>query len=85
MATSIEDSARINHHARRMNLARDYAFGLNFHAPLRKNNSIKSAGDDHMIPFDLPFDLSAFTEDYGLLGNDIAFDVAIDTESALDL
>ena len=63
-----------------MHFAGNYAFGFDLHSALRENYAIKTAGDDHAVAFNLSLDFCAFTEDYGLLGNDITLDVAIDAE-----
>ena len=67
VAAAIKNSARIYDHAWGMDLAGDYAFGLNLHASLGKNDAVKAASDDHVIPFNLSFDLGALSEDYRLL------------------
>jgi hypothetical protein len=58
---------------------------LNLDPALRKYNSVKSAGDDHAIAFDLSFDFGAFSEDHGLLGNNISLDVAVNAKSSFEL
>ena len=82
MASPVEDSARINYHARRMNFASDHTLGFNLHATLGKYHAIKSAGDDHAIAFNLAFDSSAFTKDDGLFGYDVSLDPSIDAEGS---
>lgn len=85
MASPVEDSARINDHARRMHFASDHTLGFNLHATLGKYHAIKSAGDDDAIAFNLSFDSSAFTQDDGLLGYDISLDPTIDAERSFQL
>ena len=46
VATSVENSAGIDDHARRMYFSGDDALGLNFDAALGKNYPIEAAGDD---------------------------------------
>ena len=85
MASPVEDSAGINDHARRMHFASDHALGFNLDATSGKNHAIKSAGDDDAIAFNLSFDSSPFTQDDGLLGNDVSLDLSIDTEGSFQL
>jgi hypothetical protein len=85
VATSVENSAGIDDHARRVYFSGDDALGLNFDAALGKNYPIEAAGDDDAIAFNLSFDFGIFTEDYSLLGNDVALHVAVDAKSAGDL
>jgi hypothetical protein len=80
VASTIEDSARVNHHARRMHFTCNNAFGLDLDAPLRKNYSIEPPGDYHAISFDLPFDFGAVTQNDGLLRNDIPFYISVDAK-----
>ena len=85
MAAAIEDSARVNDHARGVNLPSNHALGLNLHAPFGKDHAIESAGNHDAVSFNLSLDLGAFPEDYRLLGDDIALDVAVDAKSSLEL
>ena len=62
----------------------DHAFGFNLHTSFGKDDPVKPPGDDHAIPFNLTFDLRAFAKDYGLLRDDVPFDVAIDSEGPGD-
>src|SRR5262249_9794750 len=84
VAAAVENSSRINHHARRVHLPGDHALGLNLDPALRENHAVEAARNHHAVPFDLPFDFCAVAENHGLLGNDVASDVAIDAERALD-
>src|SRR5271165_5243661 len=63
VATAVEYTARINYHAGGMNFAGYDAFGLNFDAAFRENDSIEAAGYDDPIAFDLAFDFRALAED----------------------
>ncbi len=85
MAAAIENPSWVDHHAGRMNFARDDAFGLNFHAAFGEDHAVKAAGNDHLVSFNLSFDFGAFAENYRLFRNDVAFDVAVDAECAFDL
>ena len=85
MASPIEDSAGINDHARRMHFAGDHALGFNLHAASGKYHTVKSAGDDDAVAFNLSFDSSPFTQDNGLLGYDVSLDLAIDAERPFQL
>ena len=85
MASSVEDSSGINDHARGMHFARDHALGFNLDATFGKNHAIEPAGDYDAIAFDLTFDSSPFTQDDGLLGNDISLDPSIYTKGSFQL
>src|SRR5258707_3570783 len=67
-----------------MNFTGDHSFGFDLHASLRKNHSIKPAGDHYAIALDLTFHFGAFAEDYGLLRDDVALHVAVNAERAFD-
>ena len=85
MAPAVEYSARVDNHAGGVDFTSHHSFGLNFHPALCKDHPVKSSGDDHAISLDLSFDFGRVTENDGLLGDDVAFDVAIDAESPSDL
>src|SRR5271154_1748884 len=85
MASTVEYSARVNHHAGRMNLASDHTFCLNLHATLGKNHAIETTRNYHVVPFDLSFNLRAFAKNNRLLGDDITLHVSVNTEGALNL
>jgi hypothetical protein len=85
VATAIKDSTRIDNHAGRMHFSGYYTLGLNLYAALRKNHAVESAGDYDPVSFDLSFDSRALAENDGLLGDDVALDVPIDAEGALEL
>ena len=84
MAAAVEYSAGINDHARRVNLSRYHTFYLDLHAAFCENHAVKSARDHHAIAFDLSFDFGAFSKNHRLLGDDVAFHVAINAERAGD-
>ncbi len=85
MAATVEDSPGVDDHAGRVNFSGDDALGLDFYAAFCEDHAVKSASDDYVIPFDLAFNFGALTEDHGLFGNNVAFNVAVDTERAFDL
>jgi hypothetical protein len=85
VAAAIEDSARVNDHTGGVNFASNHALGLNLHAAFGKDHTIESAGNHYAIAFNLSLDLGAFPENYRLLGDDIALDVAVDAESSFEL
>ena len=85
MASPVEDSARINDHARRVHFTSDHALGFNLHAASGKYHTVKSAGDDNAIAFNLSFDSSPFAQDNGLLGYDVSLDLAIDSKRPFEL
>src|ERR1700676_3049365 len=62
VAASIENSARLNHKAWRVNLSGHNALGLNFHSALGKNHAIEFASDNDVVPLDLTFDSRALSE-----------------------
>jgi hypothetical protein len=85
VAAAVKDTAWVDHHAGRVNFAGDDAFGLNLDAAFCENYAIKAAGNHDAVSFDLAFDFGAFTEDYGLLGNDVAAHVAVDAKRSSEL
>lgn len=85
MAATVKNSSWIDYQARRVNFARDHAFGLDFDAAFRKDHAVVTAGNNHAIAFDLAFDLGIFPKNQCLLGDDVAFDVSVDAESSSDL
>lgn len=85
MAATVKNSAGVDDHAGRVDLTGDDSLGLNLDAAFGKDDAVKSAGDDNVIAFDLAFYLGAFAEDYRLLGNNIALNVAVNAERAFDL
>src|SRR5260370_209104 len=68
-----------------MHFSSDDALWLNLDAPFCENDPVEPPGDDHAIALDLAFNLCAFTEHDGLLGNDVAFDVSVNAERPCDL
>ena len=82
MTPSIEDPARINHHAWRVHFTCHNALRLNLYAALGKNHSVEPSGDHDAIPFDLSFDFRVFSEHYSLLGYNISLHVSVDTKRA---
>jgi hypothetical protein len=82
MALTVEDPARFDYHARRMDLARNYAFRLYFNPALGKYHAVEFPGYHHVISFDLPFHSGPFTEDQAVTGNHISFYVSVDAEHA---
>src|SRR6267378_6511567 len=83
VAAAVEDSTRIDDHARRVNLSRHHAFGFDLHAALRENHAIDAARNYDPVALDLSFDLSTFAKDDGLFRNDVAFHVAVNAKRAL--
>lgn len=82
MTVPVENPSWVNHHARRVDFAGDYALGLDLYASLCKNYAIKAARNHHAIAFDLSFDLGVFAKDHGLLGDNIAFYFSVDAKRA---
>ena len=85
MAAAVENSTGIDDHAGRMDFSGNDTLGLDFYAAFCKDHAVKTAGNHYVISFDLAFDFGAFTKDYGLFGNDVAFNVAVDSERSFDL
>jgi len=85
VAASIKDSAGIDDHAGRVDFSGDYALGLNLDSTFCENYAVEAPGDDHTVAFDLAFDFGGIAEDYGLLRDDISFDVAVDAERSRNL
>src|SRR6516225_463360 len=85
VATTIENSSRIDHHARRVNFAGHDALRLDLDAPFGKDHSVKAARNHHAISFDLTFDLSALSKDHRLLGDNASLDVPINPQRPIDL
>src|SRR5437588_12734050 len=67
-----------------MHFAGHDAFGLNLDAALGKNYTIEAPGNHHAVSLDLSLDLCTLAKNHGLLGNDVAFHVAINSEGAAD-
>lgn len=84
MAATIEDSSRINDHARGVNLSGNDAFGFNLNTPFGKDHTIEAAGNHYTVALDLSLDLRAFAQDDRLLRNDVSFDVAVNAERSCD-
>ena len=85
VATAVKNSAWVDHHARGMDFARDNTFGLDFDAALGENHAVKAPGNYHSVSLDLAFNFGPFTEDHGLLRDDVALDVAVDAKRSLYL
>ena len=62
MALPIENSAGLNHKARRVNLTRHYTLRLDLDSPFREYDAVKMARDHDVISFNLAFDLCRFAE-----------------------
>src|SRR6516164_556527 len=85
VATTIENSSRIDHHARRVNFAGHDALRLDLDAPFGKDHSVKAARNHHAISFDLTLDLSALSKDHRLLRDNVSLDVPVDAERPFDI
>ncbi len=85
MATAVENAAGFDYQARGVDFAGDDALRLNFDSPLGEDYAVKPPGDDDLIPFDLAFDLGAFTEDQRLIAENVAFDLRFDAQRARKL
>ena len=84
MAATVEDAPRIDDHTGRVHLAGNYTLGFDLDSAFGENNAIKAAGNYHAVPLNLALDLRSFSQDHGLLRNDIALDVAVDAERTGD-
>jgi hypothetical protein len=85
VATPVENSTGIDHHARRVNFSRDHALRFDLYAALRENHAVKAPGNHHAIAFDLSLDLSAFSQNNRLLGDDVALHISINAKRSLEL
>ena len=85
MAAAVEDAAGLDNQTWRMDFTADDALGLNFHAPLGENYSVKSARDDYLIAFDLAFDFGALAENERLVAEDVAFYLGFDAQRSRKL
>ena len=65
-----------------MDLPRDDALGLNFHAALGENNAIELPGNHHVIPFDLPLHACSFAENQAVAGDHVSLYLRVDAEHA---
>ena len=63
VAAAVEDAARVNHQARRVNFTGYDAFGLDFDAAFGEDDAVIAPRDHHAIALDLAFDLGVFAQD----------------------
>src|SRR5260370_36513639 len=82
MAETVEDPARIDYHARGVNLASDNPLGLNLNTPFGKNHTIEAAGNHYAVACDLSLDFGDFTEDDRSLRYNVSFNVAVNADRA---
>lgn len=82
MAAAVENAARFDDQAWRMNFAGDNTFGLNFDPAFCKDDAIKPASDDDLIPFNLAFDLGPFTQNQRLIAEDVSFHLRFNAKRA---
>lgn len=82
MATAVKNAARIDYETGRMNFASYDTLCLDLHAALGEDDAVIAPGDDHTIPFNLSFYFGVLAKNQGLLGDDVAFHVAINAERA---
>src|ERR1700682_2282286 len=80
MAAPIENPARLNHQARRVDLPRHDSLGLNFHSALGKNHAVKFAGDHHVIPLDLALHPGALTQGQAVGRKKIALHLSVNAK-----
>lgn len=84
MASTIKNSAGIDHHAGRVNLACDNALRLNLHPAFCEDHSVKAPRDDHTVSFNLTLDFGILSENHGLLGDDVSFNMPVDAERSCE-
>src|SRR5208282_1855252 len=77
MATPVKNSARVDHHTRRMYLPGHHSLRLNLHAPLGEDYPIEPPRDHHPVPFYLAFNLGVLSKHDRLLRNNIAFHMPV--------
>jgi len=82
MALPVEDAAGFDHEAGRMNFTCHDTLGMNFHLPLRKDDSVKVAGDDYTVSLDLALHASPFAKDQAVAGHDISVNLSIQAKCA---
>lgn len=85
MAATVEDAARVDHHARGVHFSSHDALGFDLHSALSKNYAVESPSNDDAIAFDLPFDFGALAQNHCLFGYDVALDVSINAEGSFKL
>src|SRR5882762_817602 len=80
MAAPVKNSAGLNHQARRMNFAGNHTLCLDFDSSLGKDDAIEFACNDHAIPFNLAFHLSAFTQNQAVAGQQISLHLGVNSK-----
>lgn len=85
MAPAVQDPAGLDHQAGRMDFAADDSFREDFHPPFGRQDAFKSPAHHYMIAVDFAFDPSVFPNDYGGVGNDCPFHIAVDAERPSEL
>ncbi len=70
VAAAVENRARFHDQAGCMDLASDDGFGLNFHFAGGFDGAVEVAADDHVVAFNLTFDLGMLAKDQSFVGNE---------------
>ncbi len=81
----IENPSWLNHQARCVDFTCNDSPGLDLYASLGKDNAVKAARNNDVIPFDLPLDPSLLAQDQAVCGDDVALDAGVQTERADEL
>ena len=68
-----------------MHFAGDHTLGFNLNSALGKNNAVKTARDDHAVAFDLALNFGSLAENDGLLRDNVALYVPVNTKRAFEL
>src|SRR5271170_2943007 len=82
VATPVEDGAGLHDQARRVDLAGDDSFGLNFHFAGSFYGAVEVPADDDVVAFDLPFHFGVLTEDQSFVRNQRPLHCGINTKGA---
>src|SRR6266849_10486043 len=85
VAPAVEDSARLDDQAGRVNLAGDNALGLDLDTALRENDPIEPAGDHDVVALNLSLDAGGLAQDKALFRNNVTLHLTIQTEGAGEL
>src|SRR5208337_436023 len=84
MASSIENSPRIDDHAGRMHFSRHHSLRLNLDAASCKYHPIEVPRDHHAVSFDLSFNLCVLTQNHGLFRDYISLNMTVNTKRSCE-
>ena len=72
MAPPVKNASGLDAQAGSVDFAGNYPLGLDLHAALGKNHTVKPATHHHVVPFNLTFHFGVFTQDEALAGDDVS-------------